>query len=47
LVKGGDYSPEKIVGADFVKKIGGKVVVLNFLEGFSTTKMIENILKKN
>jgi D-glycero-beta-D-manno-heptose 1-phosphate adenylyltransferase len=37
LVKGGDYEKEKIVGYDTVIANGGKVQVLKFLEGYSTT----------
>jgi D-glycero-beta-D-manno-heptose 1-phosphate adenylyltransferase len=37
LVKGGDYEKEKIVGYDTVTKMGGKVEILKFLEGYSTT----------
>lgn len=40
LVKGGDYSNEQIVGADFVTQNGGKVITLPFVEGFSTTHII-------
>lgn len=43
LVKGGDYRPETIVGADVVLKKGGEVRVLDFLEGRSTTKVINKI----
>jgi len=43
LVKGGDYKEEEIVGADFVKKSGGKVVIIPYLKNFSTTKLIERI----
>jgi D-beta-D-heptose 7-phosphate kinase / D-beta-D-heptose 1-phosphate adenosyltransferase len=43
LVKGGDYSDKKIVGADTVEKNGGRVVILNFTEGFSTTNIINKI----
>lgn len=41
LVKGGDWKPEQIVGADFVMSHGGKVMSLQFVEGRSTTKLIE------
>lgn len=41
LVKGGDWAPEKIVGYDFVKSYGGKVLSLNFIDGKSTTQIIE------
>lgn len=41
LVKGGDYRPEEIAGADAVLANGGRVEVLSFVEGFSTTALIE------
>ncbi len=41
LVKGGDYTPETVVGASFVKARGGEVVLLPLVEGFSTTALIE------
>ena len=41
LVKGGDYTREAIVGADVVEARGGRVVVLPFLAGFSTTALVE------
>ena len=43
LVKGGDYNKESIVGYDAVTHRGGEVVVLDFVEGFSTTRIIEKI----
>lgn len=43
LVKGGDYTPETIVGADLVQKRGGDVAVIEFVDGCSTTKIIEKI----
>lgn len=43
LAKGGDYNPIDIVGYDFVKSYGGRVITLEFLEGFSTTGTIEKI----
>lgn len=43
LVKGGDWRPETIIGADIVKKNGGKVLSLPFREGLSTTAVIEKI----
>lgn len=45
LVKGDDYQVEKIVGYDVVKANGGEVVTIPFLAGYSTTKLIEKILK--
>jgi len=43
LVKGGDYRPDQIVGADCVRRAGGEVRVLGFVDGFSTTGLIERI----
>lgn len=43
LVKGGDYSIGNIVGADFVKNIGGEVQVIPFVDGYSTTQIIEKM----
>jgi D-beta-D-heptose 7-phosphate kinase/D-beta-D-heptose 1-phosphate adenosyltransferase len=44
IVKGGDYTPEQVVGADIVKQYGGEVKILNFVEGHSTTDIINRIL---
>jgi D-glycero-beta-D-manno-heptose 1-phosphate adenylyltransferase len=43
LVKGGDYTIDKIVGADFVTSYGGKVEVVPFVAGYSTTSLISRI----
>ncbi|MFV1983439.1 MAG: bifunctional D-glycero-beta-D-manno-heptose-7-phosphate kinase/D-glycero-beta-D-manno-heptose 1-phosphate adenylyltransferase HldE [Thiohalomonadales bacterium] len=45
IVKGGDYTPEQVVGADIVKQYGGEVKILNFVDGFSTTDIINRILE--
>ncbi len=45
LVKGGDYKEDEIVGGDTVKKNGGKVIVLPFVEHYSTTSIIQKIKK--
>ena len=47
LVKGGDWSAEKIVGADLVEEGGGRVEVIPYLKGFSTSEIIERIIKEN
>lgn len=47
LVKGGDYKPEEIAGADTVLQAGGEVKVLSFVDGVSTTAMVRSILDKN
>lgn len=46
LVKGGDWSIDKIVGATFVQSYGGKVCSLSFVDGKSTTKIIEKANSK-
>lgn len=43
LVKGGDYKIEDIVGADFVLKNGGKVDTIDFVQGYSSTSIIQKI----
>lgn len=43
LVKGGDWAPDKIVGAQFVIKRGGEVKSLMFQPGRSTSSIIEKI----
>jgi len=45
LVKGADYSESQVVGADFVKSNGGQIVLIEFLQGFSTTEIIKLINK--
>ncbi|MEK6555562.1 MAG: D-glycero-beta-D-manno-heptose 1-phosphate adenylyltransferase [Bdellovibrionota bacterium] len=45
LVKGGDWPIDKIVGADFVLKNGGQVKSLQFVNGKSTTNLVEKIKK--
>ena len=40
IVKGGDYSPEQVAGGDCVIKAGGEVKILQFVDGQSTTAMI-------
>ena len=42
LVKGGDYSPETIVGADVVNARGGEVAVIPLLEGYSTSAILNS-----
>jgi rfaE bifunctional protein nucleotidyltransferase chain/domain len=43
LVKGADYAENQIVGADFVKAHGGEVHRITFLEGYSTSAIVEKI----
>ena len=43
LVKGGDYQPDDVVGKKEVEERGGKLVLIPFVEGKSTTGIIEKI----
>ena len=43
LVKGGDYTPETIVGADVVAANGGRIEIIPTKEGFSTTGIINKM----
>ncbi|MCD6018205.1 MAG: D-heptose-phosphate adenylyltransferase [Bacteroidetes bacterium] len=43
LVKGNDYKAEDIVGYDVVVAKGGKVITIQLVDGFSTTKLIEKM----
>ncbi len=43
LVKGGDYKAEDIVGYDIVTKNGGEVITVSFVDGKSTTNIINKI----
>ncbi len=45
LVKGGDYTIDKIVGASFVMSYGGKVETVPFVQGYSTSSLIDHIKK--
>ena len=44
LVKGGDYAPEGVVGKEIVESWGGRVELIQFVDGKSTTNIIEKIL---
>ena len=43
LVKGGDHDRDSIVGLDTVESAGGRVDVIPFVEGYSTTDLIQRI----
>jgi len=45
LVKGGDYTVEGVVGHDLVEGWGGRVELITFVDGKSTTSTIEKILE--
>jgi len=46
LVKGGDWDLDRIVGRDEVEAAGGEVLNLPFIEGCSTTDLIERIVQR-
>ncbi len=46
LVKGGDWPVDKIIGRDIVAARGGQVVNIPYVEGASTTGIIEKIMKQ-
>lgn len=46
LVKGGDWPVDQIIGGDVVQARGGRVVNVPYVEGASTTGIIERILKQ-
>ncbi len=43
LVKGGDWSADKIVGSDIVIANGGKVLSLGYVDNYSTTSIIDKL----
>ena len=43
LVKGGDYTPNEIVGYEEVTSLGGEIKIVPLTPGFSTTLIIENM----
>ena len=46
IVKGGDYTPDQVVGHEIVEQYGGKVVIVPLVDGVSTTKIIESMRPK-
>ncbi len=46
IVKGGDYTVDQVAGGDCVVKAGGEVKILQFVEGQSTTAMINKAQAK-
>ncbi|WP_078118086.1 bifunctional D-glycero-beta-D-manno-heptose-7-phosphate kinase/D-glycero-beta-D-manno-heptose 1-phosphate adenylyltransferase HldE [Thiosocius teredinicola] len=46
LVKGGDNDPDKIPGAKCVRDAGGSVAVLTYVDGISTTRIVDSIRER-
>ena len=45
LIKGSDYKVEEIVGNDIVMQKGGEVKTIDFIPGYSTSSIIEQLKK--
>jgi len=45
LVKGSDWKGKGVVGQEFVEAAGGQVVLIDVVDGFSTTSIVERIRK--
>jgi rfaE bifunctional protein nucleotidyltransferase chain/domain len=43
LVKGGDYAASEVVGREEVEAAGGRVALIPYVEGYSTTRLIHRI----
>ena len=41
IFKGSDYKNKKVSGHNFIKKYGGKLILINILKNYSTTEMIK------
>ncbi|SHI56663.1 D-alpha,beta-D-heptose 7-phosphate 1-kinase [Malonomonas rubra DSM 5091] len=46
LVKGGDYLPDEVVGKELVESYGGRVELIQFVDGKSTTNIIDKVLSR-
>ena len=46
LAKGGDWPKDQVVGRDLVERHGGKVAVIPYLKGHSTTEIIERMRRQ-
>jgi D-beta-D-heptose 7-phosphate kinase/D-beta-D-heptose 1-phosphate adenosyltransferase len=46
LVKGADWNADEIIGADFVKSRGGRVVRVSLVQNASTSGVIERIVRR-
>lgn len=47
LVKGGDWKIDEVVGRREVEEAGGRVVIVPYLEGFSTSDIIQRIIRSS
>lgn len=47
LVKGGDYTPEEVVGREVLATYGGEVKIIEYVKGFSTSELINHIIEES
>ncbi len=47
LVKGGDWKIEEVVGKKEVERAGGKVIIIPYLEGHSSSEIIKRIIQSS
>ncbi len=47
LVKGGDYTPDQVVGREVVEKTGGRVEIIPLVEGLSTSNIVQRIVENH
>ena len=47
LVKGGDYTREQVVGHEIVAAYGGEVVLVDILQGHSTTSLVQRARERS
>jgi D-beta-D-heptose 7-phosphate kinase/D-beta-D-heptose 1-phosphate adenosyltransferase len=47
LVKGGDYTPDTVVGRDVVESYGGEVAICPRIDGLSTTELVKKIRERS
>jgi D-beta-D-heptose 7-phosphate kinase/D-beta-D-heptose 1-phosphate adenosyltransferase len=46
LAKGGDYSLDGVVGREVVEEYGGRVELVSFVDGKSTSSIIDKVLER-
>jgi bifunctional ADP-heptose synthase (sugar kinase/adenylyltransferase) len=46
-VKGGDYTVESLPESKLILEYGGNIKIINLVEGFSTTNVVNSILEMN
>jgi len=46
LIKGADWKGKKIVGSDVLESYGGKIELIHYWDKFSTTNIIQSVMKK-